>query len=331
MMKYSNSQRTEISMGFLLIDKLIQNPIVFSIVVFVFILPVSPLFADNHAGDFEISNDDKLFFFSISLFENREYYRAITELNRYMYFYPNGKYHKVSHLIIADSYYRGEKYQEAISEYDKYTLSYPNDMYFYFAYLWKGRALHELGENYQAREIFLSILNDSNELKIRRAAFLNLFCVDLFTQDNIPPKSLLTSPDILGLLSNNDLDKFSNFYEESSKENFKSPLLSGILSTIFPGSGLIYLKKYQEFLIALILNGVTTYSSVELFLREEYFYGGALALLEVGWYGGTIYHSVSSAHKHNYRIKSSRTDKFKILFIPRNKERPWSIGIEGAY
>ncbi|MBF0412414.1 MAG: hypothetical protein HQK70_06865 [Desulfamplus sp.] len=84
----------------------------------------------------------------------------------------------------------------------------------------------------------------------------------------------------------------------------KSSITAGIAS-IIPGGGFAYCNRYQDALIAFLLNSAFVLASVESFEDENSALGGLIAFIGSGFYGGSIYGGISSVHKHNkYLIKS---------------------------
>ena len=78
----------------------------------------------------------------------------------------------------------------------------------------------------------------------------------------------------------------------------KSPTTAGLLS-ILPGGGQLYCGRYQDALVALLINGGLIWAAWEAFDNELYALGGLISFVEVGFYAGNIYGAVSSAHKYN--------------------------------
>jgi hypothetical protein len=78
----------------------------------------------------------------------------------------------------------------------------------------------------------------------------------------------------------------------------KDPGLAGFLS-ILPGAGYFYCERYQDALIAFLLNGGLILAAYESFDDNNNALGGVIAFVEFGFYAGNIYGAVNSAHKYN--------------------------------
>lgn len=78
----------------------------------------------------------------------------------------------------------------------------------------------------------------------------------------------------------------------------KSPAVAGALSVI-PGLGHFYLEEWGTGVVAMIWNGAFIFATVDSFAAGRIGQGTLLGLLELVWYGGTIFGAVSGAHRFN--------------------------------
>ena len=78
----------------------------------------------------------------------------------------------------------------------------------------------------------------------------------------------------------------------------KSPAVAGALSVI-PGLGHFYLEEWGTGIVAMIWNGAFIFATVDSFAAGRIGQGTLLGLLELVWYGGTIFGAVSGAHRFN--------------------------------
>jgi hypothetical protein len=83
---------------------------------------------------------------------------------------------------------------------------------------------------------------------------------------------------------------------------YKDPTTAGALSVV-PGLGHLYCERYKDGLVAFLLNGLFIAATVEAFHDNQNALGGILGFVELGFYSGTIYSAVNSAHKHNRKLK----------------------------
>lgn len=78
----------------------------------------------------------------------------------------------------------------------------------------------------------------------------------------------------------------------------KSPTAAGALAVI-PGMGYLYCGRYQDALVSFILNSGMMFAAYKAFENDNPALGGLLTIVELGFYSGNIYGSISSAHKFN--------------------------------
>ena len=99
----------------------------------------------------------------------------------------------------------------------------------------------------------------------------------------------------------------------------KSPFLAGGLS-ILPGLGQLYCQRYEDALIAFLVNGGLILASVEAFNHDLYALGSVIGFVELGFYAGNIYGAVGDAHKFNRRairgFSSELTTRWRVGVLP---------------
>jgi tetratricopeptide (TPR) repeat protein len=107
--------------------------------------------------------------------------------------------------------------------------------------------------------------------------------------------------------------------EAADRIPVKSPVLAGSLS-ILPGLGQLYCARYEDALIALLVNGGLIWASAEAFGHELYALGGVLGFVEAGFYAGNIYGAIGDAHKYNRRavgdFRDSLKSKWRVGMLP---------------
>jgi len=65
-------------------------------------------------GAFAADDADKLYGFAEKLFSDGEYFRAISEYKRFLFYYPGDTRQEKASLRIAESYYRAKRWAEAV-------------------------------------------------------------------------------------------------------------------------------------------------------------------------------------------------------------------------
>ena len=94
----------------------------------------------------------------------------------------------------------------------------------------------------------------------------------------------------------------------------KNPRLAGLLS-ILPGGGQLYTGRYQDAAVALILNGLFFWGSVEAFDEDQTALGLLLGGIGINFYVGNIYSAVNGAHKFNRNAQNRFIEQLNNAFI----------------
>ena len=90
----------------------------------------------------------------------------------------------------------------------------------------------------------------------------------------------------------------------------KRPVLAGTLS-IIPGAGQLYCNRYEDALIAFLLNVGLFWAASDAFHQDQPALGGLLSFVGLGFYFGNIYGAVGDAHKYNQNRQSEYVDQLK--------------------
>ena len=92
-----------------------------------------------------------------------------------------------------------------------------------------------------------------------------------------------------------------------------------------PGAGHLYCERYRDALTAFIVNGLFAWAAYEAFDNESPALGSLISVVAFGFYSGSIFGSVSGAHKFNQNqtqhfietLKSEKKITLSALFGPR--------------
>jgi TolA-binding protein len=92
---------------------------------------------------------EQLLIFAERLMREGEYFRAITEYRRFLFYAPDDPRCPMVHFSIGLAFYRGESYVEALEAFREVTQHYPNTPYGTQAWLWQGESLVRQGNTPQ--------------------------------------------------------------------------------------------------------------------------------------------------------------------------------------
>ncbi len=251
-------------------------------------------------------------------FEDGDYYRAITEYKRFLFFFPESPRAEEALWKVSSSYFQGKKWDECLSAADDFLRKHPSSPWAAEAVLLKGRCWMEKREFSQARHYFLR----AREMAVGKGGAQEAqwqTAVSYLREERwkeaaaefrkVDPSSKLYPR----------ADYWAKGLEGMEEVPQKSPTAAGILA-VLPGAGHLYCERYRDAGIAFVLNAAFIWGMVEAFKHENYAVGGILTFFELGWYSGNIYSAVSSAHKYN-------RDKKKEYLDGLEREHRFSVGM----
>jgi TolA-binding protein len=233
-------------------------------------------------------------------FQEEDYYRAITEYKRFLFFFPQSGRVEEALWKIAKSYFNGHKWDETISACDEWLKKFPDSPRAGDAYFLKGLAFAEKKDFSQARYFFQktqesspgTALADEAQFQIARTYVKEEKWREAADEFRKVRKSSKLYP---------KGDYWAKGLDRMDEVPHKSPAAAGILAAILPGAGHVYSERYRDAAVAFLLNGAFIWGMVESFQHNNNVVGGILTFFELGWYSGNIYSAVASAHKYNKR------------------------------
>jgi TM2 domain-containing membrane protein YozV len=262
--------------------------------------------------------DDQVLAFADHLFSKGDYYRAITEYERFLFLSPGHQRVRYARYQIARCYFEGDKLSTAIQLLRELIAGSTADE--------DGlNALHLLADSYyrrqeyeRARETYAEFLQRAPGDPRADAVRIRIGWTYLREGDwqqagaqfeSIPEGSSL-------------LEQAAGLAEEAKTYPdipSKSPALAGWMSAILPGAGQLYIERPRDATVSFLLNGLFIWATAEQFRKDNHVTGGILLFFETGWYVGNIYNAVGGAHKYNRRAKAGFLDgleqRYRISYL----------------
>jgi len=260
------------------------------------------LLLPSHAVGAQITLDsDEQFRFAVQTMEKSDYLRAVVEFERFLRFFPEDKNVPKAKLLIAQCYLKAKDYESA-------RKSVHEILNVYRGTLVGGKALFLMGESYyeqglyeEAERYFKGVIGAYPEPELKNSAAYRLGWIQMQTG-----KWQEASETFKTVGAGSPL--FPNAQDLSVKSlggellPYKDPTTAGALSVV-PGLGHVYCDRYKDGLVAFLLNGLFIWATIEAFQEDQEVLGAVLGFIELGFYSGTIYSAVNSAHKHNRKLK----------------------------
>ncbi|MBN1798951.1 MAG: hypothetical protein JW822_10255 [Spirochaetales bacterium] len=267
-----------------------------SVIIIIFILICA------HAGAQQsVTDAQKVYGFAEWLFEQGEYERAAGEYLRFLFLNSN-KNEAALLLKIGLCYKKAENYSKAITTFHKALALIIDDNQ-------KEAVYYELAYCFFKLELYqdsLSVVLQSQSVVREKSSRLIL----LETADSL----CLTDWDTAFLLMDAYLKQpqadyydlateLNNFTVQGQSLPYKSPVFSGILSAVIPGSGKIYAGNFMDGLFSLITVGIFGGMAAYSFYEDgaESVPGWIYTAVGGIFYLGNIYGSVTAAHLYNER------------------------------
>jgi tetratricopeptide (TPR) repeat protein len=243
---------------------------------------------------------EELSSFADHLFDRGDYYRAITEYERLLFFHPGDRLADRARLRIAESYLRGGKYDQALGRLRDLARAGGGSEAGRSAQFLLAETFFRRGEYSRAAEEFDAFADawpdDPRAAEARiQSAWARLRQGDWAEAAEGFRRIPADSP------MRQQADALAGASPGFAGLPRKSPALAGGLSAVLPGAGQLYLGRPTDAATAFLLNAAFIWAAAESFQRDNDAVGGILLFFEAGWYFGNVYNAVSGAHKHNRR------------------------------
>lgn len=115
--------------------------------------------------------------------------------------------------------------------------------------------------------------------------------------------------------------------EGASQE--RSPWMAGALAAILPGAGHAYLGRWEDAALVLSVNAAFLGATVEAIQRREPALAGGMALAELLWYSGNVFSAVSNTHKHNRLLRDRWAEGIRVPQAPLLEGPQGSAPLQG--
>ena len=276
-------------------------------------------------------NAEKQLQYAQQLFSQKKYILAIAEYERFIYLFPGDGRVPGARFNMGMAYYSERQYQEAIQTFNE--LSRAVD---------KGSAYH-------ARSFFMAS-ESQTRIGLQSAALTTLNNLAILSDDmHVKDEAYYRMGWIFLEMAN--WEKARTYFQRISHQNHikyrladlikdlesagdihhKSPGMAGVLA-ILPGGGYLYCNRPRDALISFLLNGGLIYAAYEAFNNDMFALGGVISFVEIGFYSGNIYGSISSAHKYNRdqdrRFVNSLKENLKINLSSRPENKGLELSLQ---
>jgi len=239
---------------------------------------------------------DKQYDFAKQLFADEEYYDAVTELKRLLYFDESEAYNYQANILIGRSYKQGGKFADAVKHFTLAEISAANRDEIYYSRIENVRVNILRKTTKQALDLIISLEDDEkfsskkDELNYWRG-WAYMFADDW--QNAAFSFGKIDSEHELKLLA-----------EKVEGEKY-SVNFAKIMSMIIPGAGQFYTGEYVSGLLSLGWNILWGYLTIKSFVDDRIFDGIMVgSLLWFRFYNGNTYNAEKFAEEKNLKISN---------------------------
>ncbi len=271
----------------------------------------------THAAEVVITADDQ-FSYAHNCLTTQAYECAIAEFRRFSHFFPHDARVPEALLQMGRAQLLANQPARAVESFEALIRRFEQHPLIVQAAFLKAEAWERQQAHLQAVLTLNNLIQSTPDKAVRDRARFRIAWIHVDRGDWPAARSALNaiSPAhqeqyrTSALLA--DLDSATNIPT-------KSPTLAGSLS-VLPGLGQLYCERYEDAIIAFLLNGGLIWASVEAFNHDLYALGGVIGFVELGFYAGNIYGAVGDAHKYNSRatrtFSNGLTRKWRVGMLP---------------
>jgi len=261
------------------------------------------------------------------LFTQKKYLLAMLEFERFIYLFPDDERLSEARFHVGMALYTQHQYEQAIQAFNHLIqMEGRPSVYQVRSYFMAVESMLRLGRQSAALTTLHHLEIQSDDSDVRDEANYRMGWIFLDSSnwgqarrafDKISQKNQ----------ARYRLTDLINHLDETDDIDRKSPGLAGALA-IIPGGGYLYCKRYRDALISFLINGALIYAAYEAFDNDLIALGSLITFVEIGFYSGNIYGSISSAHKYNRDRQSGFVDHLKKNVRIKLSSRPQNKGLE---
>jgi TolA-binding protein len=271
----------------------------------VLLLAVTPLWSQppqlSGAND-PLTDASQILGFAEALFNDGDYFRAITEYKRFLFLYPTDARAGRVQLQIGRSYQHGQQWEDARKTFEEIAQRHPDaDI--------RAEAAYRIGETSFRQGRYAQAIADLRPVAERyqqtpigeQARYLLGWS---YLRARQWPEASQTFATIA---MTSPLFPSSRALADAAREGEdlprKSPALAGLMSAVVPGTGHFYTGRWRDGTVALLLNGAFLAAGLEAVSAGNEAAAGLLLFFEAAWYSGAIYGAVNAAQKYNLDLE----------------------------
>ena len=262
--------------------------------------------------------------FAKHLYDQGDYYRAVTEAKRFLFLQPDGPKRHEARFLIASAYLEAGQYEQARGAFAPVIEQTERPDLAADGLLGLGKALENSEPAGDVISFYQQLIESKNlprgqESEVRNVSRMRLGWLLLDQGRWLEAQDAFNSVD-QGHQYKLSAAALAHEAPEGANLSYKSPRTAGALSAVLPGAGQLYVGRPVDAGLAFGLNAAFIIAAVESYNSENWGAFAVLSFMEIGWYGGNIYNAVNGAHIHNREVKEDYLKKLK-------RDHGWTVGL----
>ncbi|MCS6984041.1 MAG: tetratricopeptide repeat protein [Leptospiraceae bacterium] len=245
------------------------------------------------------------------LAQEKDFYRAIGEYKRVLYFFPDYPKREWVLLQIGRAYYLGERYAQA-KEYLIPLTESKDEKLSYLARHYLAFSFYGHGDYIPARDLFSELwLSESSSQAVDYGIYAGMSA--------LRSKNFTQAREIF--------QRTERVCEQKEKKDFlvdaestvnellqKTPpsrLWAMFWAVVFPGAGHLYLGQWDNALVVFLIVGATGFLAYDGFRTQSYVQAGIFTTISTGFYLGSLYSAYSQSGKIRSEWGEQEADKLE--------------------
>jgi hypothetical protein len=245
------------------------------------------------------------------LMKGGEYYRAITEYKRFLYYFPESSRAELARLRIVEAYVRGQWWADGVKAARELLQRGVSGEVEARVLFLMGVCQARLGLLGDARESLARVLQVTEDADLKGRAEYLIGETHALQGDWDEAIRVLESLGSESSLSQRGWQR-AHRIKGMTPPAGKSPWVAGALAAVLPGAGHLYAGRYLDSALAFSVNAAFISATAEAIRKDNPPLAGGLAAVELVWYAGNIFSAVGSAHKYNRSLERQLLEEIRL-------------------
>lgn len=250
-----------------------------------------------------VITSDMQYEYALKLFSEKDYETAIVEFKRFIHFFSDYEQKDQVEFNIGVCLFNLRKFHDAARAFNDIIINGKENDITKEACFFQAESFMKMGNTGYAQIVLQNYLLLVEDIETKDRIFFNLAKIHLTDARNGKAESLNLARESLLKISESGVnqynpDQYLDLIVKVEGAPKKNPTAAGIFS-IIPGGGFLYCERYHDALVTFLLNAGLMVAAYSAYDNNNKALAGVIGFVEVGFYTGNIYGSISSAHKYN--------------------------------